>query len=106
MWGPGAADLQVADCRVCSAGLAGIPRKCGAPHGHSTVAPQECSSEVRELFGWSCFGGVFGGQVSPPWDQLCSAGPAPQAPDWFPLLCVQSSLANSPFLGYFYHGSV
>ncbi|XP_040843055.1 tectonic-2 isoform X2 [Ochotona curzoniae] len=66
----------------------------------------ECSSEVRELFGRSCFGGVFGGQVSPPWDQLCSAGPAPQAPDWFPLLCVQSSLANSPFLGYFYHGSV
>ncbi|XP_058512791.1 tectonic-2 isoform X2 [Ochotona princeps] len=66
----------------------------------------ECSSEVRELFERSCFGGVFGGHVSPPWDQLCSAGPEPQAPDWFPLLCVQSSLANSPFLGYFYHGSV
>ncbi|XP_062038368.1 tectonic-2 isoform X2 [Lepus europaeus] len=67
---------------------------------------QECSAEVRELFGQSCLSGVFGGDVSPLFDQLCSAGSAQQVPDWFPLLCVQSPLANSPFLGYFYHGSV
>lgn len=67
---------------------------------------QECSAEARELFGQSCRSGVFGGDVSPLFDQLCSAGSARQVPDWFPLLCVQSPLANSPFLGYFYHGSV
>lgn len=67
---------------------------------------QECSAEGRELFAQSCLGGVFGGDVSPLFDQLCSAGVAQQVPDWFPWLCVQSPLANSPFLGYFYHGSV
>ncbi|XP_021567646.1 tectonic-2 [Carlito syrichta] len=67
---------------------------------------QECSPNVTELFGQSCFTGVFGGDVSPQFDQLCSARPAHGVPDWFPFLCVQSSLANTPFLGYFYHGSV
>ncbi|XP_004430123.1 PREDICTED: tectonic-2 isoform X1 [Ceratotherium simum simum] len=67
---------------------------------------QECSSNLTELFRESCFTGVFGGDVNPLFDQLCSAHMAHRVPDWFPFLCVQSSLANSPFLGYFYHGSV
>ncbi|XP_060026598.1 tectonic-2 isoform X1 [Lagenorhynchus albirostris] len=65
---------------------------------------QECSSDLTELFRESCFPGVFGGDVNPPFDQLCSVQTARGVPDWFPFLCVQ--LANSPFLGYFYHGSV
>ncbi|XP_058387243.1 tectonic-2 isoform X1 [Diceros bicornis minor] len=67
---------------------------------------QECSSNLTELFRESCFTGVFGGDINPLFDQLCSAHTAHRVPDWFPFLCVQSSLANSPFLGYFYHGSV
>ncbi|XP_077604111.1 tectonic-2 isoform X1 [Crocuta crocuta] len=67
---------------------------------------QECSPDLTGLFREACFTGVFGGDVNPPFDQLCSAQRVPGAPGWFPLLCVQSSLANSPFLGYFYHGSV
>ncbi|XP_042817457.1 tectonic-2 isoform X3 [Panthera tigris] len=67
---------------------------------------QECSSDLTGLFREACFTGVFGGDVNPLFDQLCSAPGAPEAPGWFPFLCVQSPLANSPFLGYFYHGSV
>ncbi|XP_036163302.1 tectonic-2 isoform X1 [Myotis myotis] len=67
---------------------------------------QECSSNVTALFRESCLTGVFGGDVSPPFDQLCSTQRPPGAPGWFPFLCVQSSLANSPFLGYFHHGAV
>ncbi|XP_027777202.2 tectonic-2 isoform X2 [Marmota flaviventris] len=67
---------------------------------------QECSAEARDLFRLSCFTGVFGGDVNPPFDQLCAVGKPGQVPDWFPFLCVQSPLANSPFLGYFYHGAV
>uniref|UniRef100_A0A8C3WYM2 Tectonic family member 2 n=1 Tax=Catagonus wagneri TaxID=51154 RepID=A0A8C3WYM2_9CETA len=65
---------------------------------------QECSSNLTALFRESCFPGIFGGDVNPPFDQLCSVQKARGGPDWFPFLCVQ--LANSPFLGYFYHGSV
>ncbi|XP_070331234.1 tectonic-2 isoform X3 [Odocoileus virginianus] len=65
---------------------------------------QECSSDLTALFKESCFPGVFGGDVNPPFDQLCSMQMARGVPDWFPFLCVQ--LANSPFLGYFYHGSI
>ncbi|XP_039327855.1 tectonic-2 isoform X1 [Saimiri boliviensis] len=67
---------------------------------------QECSSNLTELFRRSCFTGVFGGDVNPPFDQLCSAETTHAVPDWFPFLCVQSPLANTPFLGYFYHGAV
>ncbi|XP_054300581.1 tectonic-2 isoform X3 [Pongo pygmaeus] len=68
---------------------------------------QECSSNLTKLFRQSCFTGVFGGDVSPPFDQLCSAGTMTRGvPNWFPFLCVQSPLANTPFLGYFYHGAV
>uniref|UniRef100_F6YPX9 Tectonic family member 2 n=1 Tax=Equus caballus TaxID=9796 RepID=F6YPX9_HORSE len=66
---------------------------------------QECSSTLTELFREACFTGVFGGDVNPAFDRLCSAPPAPGVPDWSPLLCVQSPLANSPFLGYFHRGS-
>uniref|UniRef100_A0AAA9TMC0 Tectonic family member 2 n=1 Tax=Bos taurus TaxID=9913 RepID=A0AAA9TMC0_BOVIN len=65
---------------------------------------QECSSDLTALFRESCFPGVFGGDVNPPFDQLCSIQMSHGVPDWFPFLCVQ--LANSPFLGYFYHGSI
>ncbi|XP_058547441.1 tectonic-2 isoform X6 [Neofelis nebulosa] len=67
---------------------------------------QECSSDLTGLFRAACFTGVFGGGVNPLFDQLCSAQGAPEAPGRFPFLCVQSPLANSPFLGYFHHGSV
>ncbi|KAM5312693.1 tectonic-2 [Glossophaga mutica] len=67
---------------------------------------QECSPEVTELFRESCFTGVFGGDVNPLFDQLCSAERVPGAADWFPLLCVQSPSASSPFLGYFHLGAV
>uniref|UniRef100_A0A8D2LBM2 Tectonic family member 2 n=1 Tax=Varanus komodoensis TaxID=61221 RepID=A0A8D2LBM2_VARKO len=66
----------------------------------------ECSSEMKQLFSGSCFRGVFGGDVNPPFDQMCSAHPGSSAPDWFPFLCVQSSLDNTPFLGYFYQGAL
>ncbi|XP_063000111.1 tectonic-2 [Elgaria multicarinata webbii] len=66
----------------------------------------ECTPEMKQLFSGSCFKGVFGGDVNPPFDQLCSVHPGNNAPDWFPFLCVQSSLNNTPFLGYFYQGSV
>ncbi|XP_006894752.1 PREDICTED: tectonic-2 [Elephantulus edwardii] len=66
---------------------------------------QECSPNTTELFRQSCFPGVFGGDVNPPFDQLCSTLQTVRRPDWFPFLCVQSPLENSPFLGYFYHGA-
>ncbi|XP_073532276.1 tectonic-2 isoform X1 [Phyllobates terribilis] len=65
---------------------------------------QECSVSMKELFNGSCYSGVFGGNVSPPFDQLCSVQEKNYAPDWFPFLCVQSPTDNSPFLGYFYQG--
>ncbi|NXO05448.1 TECT2 protein, partial [Rhinopomastus cyanomelas] len=65
----------------------------------------ECTPDMKQLFQESCFPGVFGGDVNPPYDQLCSSGSMEYTPDWFPFLCVQSSLNNAPFLGYFYHGS-
>lgn len=66
---------------------------------------QECNSSMIALFNGSCYSGVFGGNVSPPFDQLCSVQEKNHAPDWFPFLCVQSSIDNSPFLGYFYQGN-
>ncbi|KAM4648918.1 tectonic-2 isoform 2-T2 [Amazona ochrocephala] len=66
----------------------------------------ECSPDLKQLFNESCFTGVFGGDVNPPFDQLCSSQSMEYIPDWFPFLCVQSSLNNTPFLGYFYHGSI
>ncbi|NWU65687.1 TECT2 protein, partial [Pterocles burchelli] len=66
----------------------------------------ECSPDLKQLFNESCFTGVFGGDVNPPFDQLCSSQSMEYTPDWFPFLCVQSSLNNTPFLGYFYHGSI
>ncbi|XP_053224618.1 tectonic-2 isoform X2 [Podarcis raffonei] len=66
----------------------------------------ECTSEMKQLFNGSCFKGIFGGDVSPPFDQLCSVQTGNNAPDWFPFLCVQSSINNTPFRGYFYHGAV
>ncbi|XP_053861928.1 tectonic-2 [Malaclemys terrapin pileata] len=66
----------------------------------------ECTPDLKQLFSGSCFAGVFGGNVNLPFDQLCSVQTTNSAPDWFPFLCVQSSLNNTPFLGYFYHGSV
>ncbi|XP_071671913.1 tectonic-2 isoform X4 [Patagioenas fasciata] len=66
---------------------------------------QECTPDLKQLFNGSCFTGVFGGDVNPPFDQLCSSQSMEYTPDWFPFLCVQSSLNNTPFLGYFYHGS-
>ncbi|XP_032732350.1 tectonic-2 [Lontra canadensis] len=67
---------------------------------------QECSSDLTELFREACFTGIFGGDVSPDSDHLCSVQESRGVPGWFPFLCVQSSPANSPFLGYFYRGSV
>ncbi|XP_075424476.1 tectonic-2 isoform X2 [Ascaphus truei] len=66
---------------------------------------QECSAMMTELFNGSCYTGVFGGNVNPPFDQLCSVQAKNRAPDWFPFLCVQSPMDNSPFLGYFYQGA-
>ncbi|XP_053327956.1 tectonic-2 [Spea bombifrons] len=66
----------------------------------------ECSSSVKELFNGFCYPGVFGGNVTPAFDQLCSVQEKSRAPDWYPFLCVQSSIDNSPFLGYFFQGSV
>ncbi|KAL8180176.1 UNVERIFIED_CONTAM: hypothetical protein K2H54_009419 [Gekko kuhli] len=66
---------------------------------------QECTPEMKQLFSGSCFTGVFGGDTNPPFDQLCSVQTGIHTPDWFPFLCVQSSMNNTPFLGYFYHGS-
>ncbi|XP_074966849.1 V-type proton ATPase 116 kDa subunit a 2-like [Phalacrocorax aristotelis] len=66
----------------------------------------ECTPDLKQLFNESCFTGVFGGDVNPPFDQLCSSRSMEYTPDWFPFLCVQSSLNNTPFLGYFYHGSL
>ncbi|KAJ7419931.1 hypothetical protein WISP_51299 [Willisornis vidua] len=67
---------------------------------------KECTPDLQQLFNGSCFTGVFGGDVNPPFDQLCSSQSMEFTPEWFPFLCVQSSLDNTPFLGYFYHGSV
>ncbi|XP_071301079.1 tectonic-2 [Agelaius tricolor] len=66
----------------------------------------ECTPDLQQLFSGSCFPGVFGGDVNPPYDQLCSSQSMEYSPEWFPFLCVQSSLDNTPFLGYFYHGSI
>nr|XP_048303163.1 tectonic-2 isoform X2 [Myodes glareolus] len=66
---------------------------------------QDCQPEVKELFQQSCFSGVFGGDVNPPFDQRCAVGTTHETPDWFPFLCVQSPPSTSPFLGDFYHGA-
>uniref|UniRef100_A0A8C3GV38 Tectonic family member 2 n=1 Tax=Corvus moneduloides TaxID=1196302 RepID=A0A8C3GV38_CORMO len=66
----------------------------------------ECTPDLQQLFSGSCFTGVFGGDVDPPFDQLCSSQSMEYTPEWFPFLCVQSSLDNTPFLGYFYHAEV
>lgn len=71
----------------------------------STFSLKDCTPEMKQLFESSCFEGVFGGDVNPPFDQLCSVKSRNLVPDWFPFLCVQSSVNNSPFLGYFYDGS-
>ncbi|VFV23648.1 v-type proton atpase 116 kda subunit a [Lynx pardinus] len=88
------------DVRCC------CDQKLLSAHRSFTFPSKECSSNLTGLFREACFTGVFGGDVNPLFDQLCSAQGAPEAPGWFPFLCVQSPLANSPFLGYFYHGSV
>ncbi|KAK7804954.1 hypothetical protein U0070_025476 [Myodes glareolus] len=67
---------------------------------------QDCQPEVKELFQQSCFSGVFGGDVNPPFDQRCAVGTTHETPDWFPFLCVQSPPSTSPFLGDFYHGAI
>ncbi|XP_056677861.1 tectonic-2 isoform X1 [Monodelphis domestica] len=67
---------------------------------------QECRPNLIELFKDHCHTGVFGGQTNPPFDQLCSNSETNERPDWFPFLCVQSSLENSPFLGLFFDGSI
>ncbi|XP_041084032.1 tectonic-2 isoform X3 [Polyodon spathula] len=66
---------------------------------------QECTPSLIQLFGSYCYSGVFGGNVAPLFDQLCSVQTVNNAPDWFPFLCVQSSVDNSPFLGLFYQGA-
>ncbi|XP_069789584.1 tectonic-2 [Narcine bancroftii] len=65
---------------------------------------EECTPDMIQLFQYHCFTGVFGGNVSQPFDQLCSVQSVVRAPDWFPFLCVQSSLDNSPYLGLFFEG--
>nr|XP_020825918.1 tectonic-2 isoform X1 [Phascolarctos cinereus] len=65
---------------------------------------KECMPHLIELFKEDCFTGVFGGNVNPPFSHLCSNPAREEVSDWFPFLCVQSSLDNTPFLGYFYHG--
>ncbi|XP_041423351.1 tectonic-2 isoform X2 [Xenopus laevis] len=65
----------------------------------------DCNSNMTALFNGFCYTGIFGGNVTPPFDQLCSVQTINRSPDWYPFLCVQSSLNNSPFLGYFYQGS-
>ncbi|CAO2629683.1 Tctn2 [Lemmus lemmus] len=67
---------------------------------------QDCQPEVKELLQQSCFSGMFGGDVNPPFDQRCTVGTTHETPDWFPFLCVQSPPSTSPFLGYFYHGAI
>ncbi|XP_048449304.1 tectonic-2 [Rhincodon typus] len=64
---------------------------------------QECTPSMIQLFHSYCFTGVFGGNVSQAFDQLCSVQNA-NAPDWFPFLCLESSFDNSPYLGLFYDG--
>uniref|UniRef100_UPI00398F521C tectonic-2 isoform X2 n=1 Tax=Pristiophorus japonicus TaxID=55135 RepID=UPI00398F521C len=66
---------------------------------------EECTPNMIQMFQSHCFPGVFGGNVSQPFDQLCSVQSVNNAPDWFPFLCVQSSLDNAPYLGLFYNGS-
>ncbi|XP_007905978.2 tectonic-2 isoform X2 [Callorhinchus milii] len=69
---------------------------------------QDCTADVKRLFSRHCYKGAFGGNVTPAFDQLCSARRDGEgggvSPDWFPFLCVDSSSDNSPFLGLFYHG--
>ncbi|XP_051828613.1 tectonic-2 isoform X1 [Antechinus flavipes] len=67
---------------------------------------QDCTPHLKDLFREHCFTGVFGGNVNPPFDHLCSTPVTEEVSDLFPFLCVQSSLENTPFLGYFYHGSI
>uniref|UniRef100_A0A4W3J1R7 Tectonic-1-3 N-terminal domain-containing protein n=1 Tax=Callorhinchus milii TaxID=7868 RepID=A0A4W3J1R7_CALMI len=74
----------------------------------SLVCFQDCTADVKRLFSRYCYKGAFGGNVTPAFDQLCSARRDGEgggvSPDWFPFLCVDSSSDNSPFLGLFYHG--
>ncbi|XP_036597678.1 tectonic-2 [Trichosurus vulpecula] len=67
---------------------------------------KECTPPLLDLFKGHCFTGVFGGNVNPPFEHLCSNPVTEQSSDWFPFLCVQSSLDNTPFLGYFFHGLI
>ncbi|GCC35739.1 hypothetical protein chiPu_0014227 [Chiloscyllium punctatum] len=64
---------------------------------------EECTPSMIQLFHSYCFTGVFGGNISQPFDHLCSVQNA-NAPDWFPFLCLESSFDNSPYLGLFYDG--
>ncbi|XP_072908119.1 tectonic-2 isoform X1 [Hemitrygon akajei] len=66
---------------------------------------KECTPDMIKLFNSHCIPGIFGGNVSQPFDQLCSVQTVPRSPDWFPFLCVQSSLENSPYLGLFFEGN-
>lgn len=92
--------------RGCVLKLAGSSVPVVAPV-LTTLSPvfKDCQLEVRELFKQSCFSGVFGGDVSPPFHHHCGVGTTHQTPDWFPFLCVQSPPSTSPFLGHFYHGA-
>ncbi|XP_043924481.1 tectonic-2 isoform X2 [Protopterus annectens] len=66
---------------------------------------EDCSKEAKQLFSQQCYMGIFGGNVTPAFDQLCSVQAVENEPDWFPFLCVHSSLQNTPYLGLFYQGS-
>uniref|UniRef100_UPI00358E523D tectonic-2-like isoform X1 n=2 Tax=Myxine glutinosa TaxID=7769 RepID=UPI00358E523D len=61
----------------------------------------ECKPEELSLFS-TCLPGIFGGDTNPPFDQLCSSYDSLISPDWFLLLCVQSPMTNSPYLGMFF----
>ncbi|XP_068937508.1 tectonic-2 isoform X2 [Petaurus breviceps papuanus] len=67
---------------------------------------KECTPALIDLFKEYCFTGVFGGEVNPPFDHLCSNPMTEEMSDWFPFLCVHSSLENTPFLGYFFQGLI
>ncbi|XP_072456779.1 tectonic-2 isoform X2 [Notamacropus eugenii] len=65
---------------------------------------KECTPHLIDMFKEYCFTGVIGGEVNPPFDHLCSNPVTEEMSEWFPFLCVHSSLDNTPFLGYFFHG--
>lgn len=104
--------LHASSASSASSAVRCSPRADAAPqtplgaHRSSAFPFQECSSALTALFREACFTGAFGGDVSPESEHQCSVQRRRGGPGWSPLLCVQSSPANSPFLGYFYHGSV